>query len=265
MEICDAASEGAAALALDYEFPQTENEAAESQRDLNYEKQTARALLDRASKSQDRRRADLWSALMCDAAEKDGKVEATPLCLLFGQGHQHFLDRLAAVPRTEAPPPRGRGKQALTLTAAETLHEAIFQSWTRQDPTPAFRWDPAEDVRYALRAGDPSKEKSTTQHGANRLAALGLPLLTASPAQRGERVRLQVLGGAFERNEFVFCWPIWRQPASLASIRALLGHQDLQEGASKHAHLGITDVRRTRRIGVGKFMNFTHAEAVSTS
>ena len=49
---------------------------------------------------------------MSDAAAKDGKIEATPLCLLFGQGHQHFLDRLAAVPNTEAPPPRGRGKKA---------------------------------------------------------------------------------------------------------------------------------------------------------
>ena len=39
------------------------------------------------------------------------------------RGHQHFLDRLAAVPRIEAPPPRGRGKKAVTLTAAETIEE----------------------------------------------------------------------------------------------------------------------------------------------
>jgi hypothetical protein len=62
----------------------------------------------------------------------------------------------------------------LQSQVSSELHEALFEPWTRQDPTPAFRWDPAEDVRYALRADDPSGQKSTTQHGANRLAALGL-------------------------------------------------------------------------------------------
>jgi hypothetical protein len=87
-----------------------------------------------------------WAALMSDVAGKDGHVESTPLCLIFGQGHQHFLDRLVAVPRAAAPPPRGRGRKTVTLTAAETLHEALFEPWARRDPTPGFRWDPAEDV-----------------------------------------------------------------------------------------------------------------------
>lgn len=263
--ICEAAGQGAATLADHYNFPQSPDDGARPQNDLNYTQQTARELLRCVVKSGDRGRAALWSALMCDVAAKDGKIEATPLCLLFGQGHQHFLDRLATVPRTEAPPPRGRGKKAVTLTAAETLHEALFEPWIRQDPTPAFRWDPAEDVRYALRADDPSSEKSTTQHGANRLAALGLAVLTATPVQCGQRVRLKVLGGTFERNEFAFYWPIWKEPASLAGIRALLGHPDLAKGPSKLDHLGVVEVRRTRRIGVGKFMNFTRAEPITTA
>ena len=265
MAICESAAEGAATLAGHYDFPQSADDGAKPQSDLNYTPAVARKLLQRAATSRDSRSAHLWSALMCDASAKDNKIEATPLCLLFGQGHQHFLDRLATVPRTEAPPPRGRGKKAVTLTAAETLHEALFEPWSRHDPTPAFRWDPAEDVRYALRADDPSNEKSTTQHGANRLAALGLAALTATPVQRGRRVRLQVLGGAFERNVFAFYWPIWKEPASLASIRALLSHPDLIKGPSELAHLGVAEVRRTLRIGVGKFMNFTRAEPVETT
>jgi hypothetical protein len=265
MAICESAAEGAATLADHYDFPQSADDDAKRQSDLNYTPVVARKLLQRAVTSRDRQFAHLWSALMCDASGKDNKIEATPLCLLFGQGHQHFLDRLATVPRTEAPPPRGRSKKAVTLTAAETLHEALFEPWTRHDPTPAFRWDPAEDVRYALRADDPSSEKSTTQHGANRLAALGLAALTATPVQRGRRVRLQVLGGAFERNEFAFYWPIWREPTSLAGIRALLSHPDLIKRPSQLAHLGVAEVRRTLRIGVGKFMNFTRAESVETT
>jgi len=147
------------------------------------------------------------------------------------------------------------------LTPAETIEEALFLPWTRQDPTPGFRWDPEEDVRYALRASDPSGEKSTTQHGANRLAALGLPVLTGVPVQRGNRVRLQVLGGSVDR-EFTFTWPIWREPASLASIRAMLSHPDLTNNPAKLAHLGVEQVRLARRIGVGRFMNFTRADVI---
>ncbi|GIK80799.1 MAG: hypothetical protein BroJett024_19040 [Alphaproteobacteria bacterium] len=256
--VCDAAAEGLAVLAEDYAFPAGVGDEA-PQKDLNYSEGTARTLL-AAAMSEGGRRADLWAALMCDKAAKDDKIEATPLCLLFGQGHQHFLDRLASVPRMEAPPSRGRGKTAVALTAAETLHKALFEPWTRQDPTPSFRWDPAEDVRYALRADDPSGDKSTTQHGANRLAAIGLAVLTATPAQRGKRVRLQVLGGEFEHNEFVFRWPVWSDPASAAAIRALLSHPRLADGASALSHLGVTEVRQARRISVGKFMNFTRAE-----
>jgi len=182
-------------LAELYDFS-AEKSGDVAQKDLNYADACARRLLSEAAAEGNRERSDLWAALMCDAAARDGRIEATPLCLLFGQGHQHFLERLATVPRTEAPPPRGRGKNRVSLTASETIEEALFFPWTRQDPTPGFRWDPEEDVRYALRASDPSGEKSTTQHGANRLAALRLPVLTAVPVQRGNRVRLQVLGGS---------------------------------------------------------------------
>ncbi|HEY7296518.1 MAG TPA: hypothetical protein VH684_01170 [Xanthobacteraceae bacterium] len=258
--ICEAAADGAALLAEYYVFPQ--NAAGGDQKDLNYTETIARELLIQAAHQLDS--ADVWSALMCDAAAKDGKIEATPFCLLFGQGHQHFLDRLAQVPRIPAPPPRGRGKAAVTLTAADTLHEALFEEWKRADPTPGFRWDPAEDVRYALRAMNPSDEKSTTQHGANRLAALGLTALTAVPVQRGERVRLRVLGGHFERNEFFFYWPVWKHPASLSAIRALIGHPELRKGPAAVAHLGVVEVRCTRRISVGKYMNFARASPVSS-
>lgn len=258
--ISQAAAEGASQLAVIYEFASEHPDAA-VQKDLNYSDEYARKLLSRAAAEENREGADLWACLMSDLAAKDGRIEATPLCLLFGQGHQHFLDRLATIPRTAAPPPRGRGRKTINLTAAETLQEALFEPWTRQDPTPGFRWDPAEDVRYALRADDPSGEKSTTQHGANRLAALGLPVFTVVPVQRGNRLRLQVLAGHFDRD-FMLAWPIWRQPASLAAIRAMLSHPDLTNGAPALAQLGVAQVRCARRINNGRFMNFSRAEVI---
>lgn len=258
--VAEAATEGAALLAEAYKFPAESQGTVQS--DLNYTASFARRLLEEVLDPKSRDAANLWAALMCDTAAKDGRIEATPMCLLFGQGHQHFLARLSEVPRMAAPPPRGRGKNAMELSAADTLEQALFQPWKREDPTPGFRWDPAEDVRYALRANNPSDEKSTTQHGANRLAVLGLPVFTVTPEQRGGRVRLRVIG-AMSGRDFTIAWPIWRDPASLAAIRAMLSHSGLARGKlDELAHLGVVQLRCAGRIGVGKFMNFTRADAV---
>lgn len=234
--------------------------------DLNFDRKVCRDLLDQAAQAAtraDRAGADLLSALMHDAAIKDNKndsVDPTPLCLLFGQGHQHFLERLSAVPRLVAPPSRGRGKQAVQPTPAQTVGEALFETWQRQDLTPSFRWDPGEDVRYATMGGDPTDPafKSGTQHGANRLAAVALPVFRLAAQARGSRVRPMVAAGHRDAEGFSLAWPIWRTPATLTGIAALLTHPDLYASGAL-AHLGVVDVMVARRISVGKFMNFTRA------
>ena len=215
----------------------------------------------------DRYTADLWAALVSDAATRDRnkqrEAEPTPLCLLFGQGHQHFLERLGAIPQETTPPSRGGGRSRASISETECLSEALFSPWTRPDDTKSFRWDPQEDVRYALRATDPtdSKTRETTQHGANRLAAIGLSVLTVAPRRRGPDTRLELLGGSRDRGSFCVTWPIWEAPISLAAIRALLGHTGLDDAATRTT-LGVADRRRTRRVSAGKFMNFTRAESI---
>ena len=218
----------------------------------------------RAAAAGDRYTSDLWAALVSDAAvrerNKTTEAEPTPFCLMFGQGHQHFLDRLSAVPRQRMPD-RGPRRSPLSVSETECLSEALFGIWARPDANPSFRWDPHEDVRYAHRATDPTDErtKETTQHGANRLAAVGLAALTVVPRQRAGEIRLEVLGGTWSANgSFIFSWPIWRDPISLTAIRALLGHPGLDDPATRAA-LGIVDRRRTRRISSGRYMNFTPA------
>ncbi|PGH57159.1 hypothetical protein CRT60_11815 [Azospirillum palustre] len=237
-------------------------------KDLNYTRREARDLLEQAADA-GADRATLLAALMTDAAIKDedkpdtAAIDPTPLCLLFGQGHQHFLERLARVPTEPAPPPRGRGKKAVTLSAADCLAEALFAPWHRDDPTSSFRWDPEEDVRYALMAGNPTDPayKLGTQHGANRLAAVGLTALTLAPETRAGRVRPTLPGGAWNKDGFSFAWPVWRDPASLSAIRSLLGHPKLREPGGL-SHLGVEHVFAARRISVGKFMNFTRAQPI---
>jgi hypothetical protein len=261
-EIAQAVAEGVALLAAYHRFDRA---------DLNHTKKEAREQLERArdrAAPEDRYATDMFSSLMNDGAIKDQKgdppVDPTPLCLLFGQGHQHFLDRFARVPNESASLTRGRGKKAVEVTAADVIAEALFHPWHRDDQTSSFRWDPEEDVRYALMAGDPTdgQYKSGTQHGANRLACIGVTVLTVSPEMRGQRVR-PVIPGWQRSRELTFAWPIWGAPASLTAITALLAHRDLRN-PDKLTHLGVDHVREAHRISVGKFMNFTRARVLES-
>ena len=205
---------------------------------------------------------DLWASLISDVTRRSRKgeeLEPTPLCLTAGQ--QHFLDRLASVPQKRQPPARGRYKKKVEISEIDCLREALFMRWERLDRTYSFRWDPQENVRYALCATEPSKDKGgTTQHGANRLAAVGLSALTVFPIQqRNGNLRLGVLGGCWDRKGFNFTWPIWRYQASLASIRAFLSHPNLNDLKTRRT-LGIVECRRARRIYAVKYYgNFTRA------
>ena len=260
-QISEIAAEGIQTLAPGYEF--------NGRKELNYSRKECRELLTeeaKASFADHRERIDLLAGLMSDAAIKDDKtelVDPTPLCLLFGQGHQHFLERLANVPREAAPPSRGRGKSTVTLSASQCLAEALFQSWRRDDPTFSFRWDPAEDVRYSLMAGDPTDTayKAHTQHGANRLAAVGLAALTLVPEMRAGRVRPSIMGGMSGVDGFSFAFPIWRDATTLTAVRALLCHPNLRK-AEGLKHLGVDHVVVAQRISVGKFMNFARARPI---
>lgn len=252
-------SRGVDKLAQDYSFG--------DRKDLDYRLQEAKEALTEAAQAANvcaRSRIDLLSALMNNIAvngsKKKDQIAPTPFCLLFGGGHQHFLERLSRNPNVD-PPHRGRGKRAVPVSVQQSLAETLFHPWRREDQlSSSLRWDPHENVHYALMAGDPTVEeyKGHTQFGANRLAAIGLPVLTLVPSRYGGQVRPQVLGGKYERGEFTFAWPIWRGPATLTTVQSLLSHPQLREG--KLRYLGVEHVFVTRRISTNKLMNFTKAQ-----
>ena len=130
-----------------------------ARKDLRLSVDAATEQLRAAVRSGDSYTADLWAALVSDAAVRERnrvkEAEPTPLCLIFGQGHQHFLERLSVVPRV-ASFSRGSGRNEQFISPAACLTEALFVPWARPDAMPSFRWDPHEDVRYALRAADPT-------------------------------------------------------------------------------------------------------------
>jgi hypothetical protein len=252
-QVLEAAAKGCEVLARVHDF--------DGRKDINFTRDEARECLTTEARSAtpaNRMSIDLLSALTSDAVAKDdGTVRATPFCAMFGQGHQHFLERLETVPKGIPPKELAKKMAATDLNAPEKLEQALFSAWERRDSTQSFRWDPIEDRRYALRFEDPSTDKGMTMHGANRLASLALPLLPAVPARVRGKIQLSAIGTAWiPGTGLCVSWPIWSRAASLKSIVAMLasgGDVANLEG------LGVIRIYTVERISVGKFFNFTRA------
>lgn len=243
--LAEAAAQGARALA-------THHAATGDQADLKLSLEVF-ACLNEAADAQGRRVLD---ALCCRGATRDDDtLWPTPFAFMFGQGHQHFLSRFRDVPA-------GHSSDPATSTFFAT---ALFAPWKREDPTNGFRWDPAEDRRYALRARNPATDKAITQHGANALAAICLPLLPVTSIQRrGETRVLTPMTRYGTGGQIEFTWPLWTRSASLIVILALLRHPELAKDFPEPANLPQTAaLMRARRILVGKYFNVTSATPLS--
>jgi hypothetical protein len=209
--------------------------------------------------------AALAAALAAEVpAKRAGGLYAAPLVMMFGQGHQNFLERLVSVPRGDLPGRLRKRKPPPDMHDPGKLAEALFVRWARKDDADGFRWDPEEDQRYALRFSDPSSEGAAlTVHGANRLAAVGFLSFSTAPGER----RMTVVGAFRDDEGWGFAWPIWSEPLSRNAIEAFLAHPDLMHSAPRALRaLGIQEVQCARRISNGKFMNVTRARpSVATS
>jgi hypothetical protein len=260
-EIARAAAEGCAAYAGAFEFF--------GLADLKFSADTGRTLLEGARS--DPNRARLYSALFSDGAVRpDGDVYRTPLCLMLGAGHQHFLSRLENIGTSRAPKSAAKAKGASSLGDPVAIERALFAAWRRADQTDSFQWD-AEDLSlYALSARNPSSVAKKTEHGANRLAILGLLSFQTAP-QAGRRWATVDLatrgfsrGGKHRRVRLT--WPIWERPATRATIEAMLDESSLAlESIEKRWRpgLGIRQVRRSIQIQNGYYLNFRRAETLS--
>jgi hypothetical protein len=236
-------------------------------KDLKFPRNVARDMQLEAAMCGDSMREQAISALFSDGAIKPEKDEivAPPLCTMLGQGHQHFLARLESVSAGILPKALQKKRGAPNLNSVEYLERALFAPWTRNDETDAFRWDPAEDRRYALRDVDPSSDPARTEHGANRLAIAGLTALISMPTGRRGSASITTLG--FSRGEdrrTRITWPMWTLRLDLPTILALLMRRELHEESpalGKLAHLGVVAAFRAYRLEVGYYANFSVAEA----
>jgi hypothetical protein len=193
-------------------------------------------------------------AALCSSASQDddGLAEDTAFRTARGAGHQHFLGIMA--------------NQLLILTP-EHLAKTIFVPWAYDDPSEALslRWDPLDDVRYALRwrnpSGDPLRKNQGGMIGASALAVAGLPLHPVHPRQSG----LKTTGFSEIKKATTWTWPLWDTPIDIATTRSLIALAEIQNAEPDHSQLhprGIFSLYRCERFTQGKFRNFTPAVAV---
>jgi hypothetical protein len=232
--VADGMRQAATAMA----FPTAEGHR---RKDIDFSVAEWRAVAGSARQSADPLRMAACAALASDGVERrgsEGQVQPTPYCLMFGQGHQHFLARWTAA--GEVPP----GEDAIGAIAS-----TLTERWKYADTGDSFRWDPAEDRRHALQFDDPSGTKVRIEAAANRLAAAGLLDLPVQPTPGG----VVAPGVARQRRRTEYCWPLWRPWLPGRAIVALLRHPYVLHSRGARP-AGLIEVRVARRLSVDKFM-----------
>jgi len=170
------------------------------------------------------------------------RMAATPFALVTGSGHQHFL---------------GAAGDLMVACTADHFRKALFGTWSAADEGSSFRWDPADDRRYALLADDPTAtgNKPKTIWGANRLAFEALRLF---PCVRS-RGQPATIGWRLIDGEFVWRWPLWSVALAPPVISSLLAAGDLwRDDIDARGRLrarGAFAVYQTRRLTVGHAPN----------
>jgi hypothetical protein len=132
----------------------------------------------------------------------------------------------------------GCGGSEFVPTADETIEVALFH---------ARRCADARDRSRLPKK--PLTDDPAIVHGINRLAAIGLPVLTIVPATIGGRLGVRAVGVRQIRGTSYAAWPLWRIPLSLPSITAFLSHPEFDEGECSEVgphlrSLGVFGVRR---------------------
>lgn len=198
--------------------------------------------------------AAFCAAFGCEYGTNDptARMHATPLALVNGSGHQDFLGSVAYL---------------MERCTVDHIRHALLEPWTYPDEGYSLRFDPREDRRYALMAGNPTGagNKPRTMWGANRLAFEALPLFPCVAALPRPKT-LCVL----ENGDRVFLyWPLWEPPLTVEAVRSLLTLPEVvdnePDGSSRLRARGVLTVYRSEiRVGsgAGRYFNLTPAAPV---
>jgi len=166
-------------------------------------------------------------------------------------------------------------RNIVAVTTLGHVRKALFDPWRYDDPLDKLgvRWDPQDDVRYALRArdpsGDPARGRAGSVLGANRLAFEALPFFPSFPrrgrlATTGFVVREKNAETQTERQTFL-TWPLWGARLGIDPVRSLLASGVLTTPELRDTDtsgLGVLAVFRCEKIANGDYSNLSPAVGV---
>lgn len=166
----------------------------------------------------------------------------------FTAGQQSFIEML---------------RDAHTTTRAQDLEAALFSGWRYQTSASSMRWDPVDEKRqYAIQASDPTNaaaNPSFADPGANFLAIEALPLFPFIP----DRLASQP---GFERDarSRSWTWVLWREPATLDVVRALIATVSSKERNDADGSQPLVCARFRSAIVMpsGRYRCFTRPRAI---
>jgi len=211
--------------------------------DLKPPPSLARTILERAVQAP-RRGSRLAAALFTELVQ-DNNGNTKPTAFHFTAGQQAFLAMV---------------DDLRSQISAEDVREALVGPWTNSSTLPSLSWDASVTRLYALRAGNPSKERRGSVPAANWLGLVGLEFFPVY-AIAGRLATTCVEGGWKDSR---FTWPVWEPALATATIASLLRSDVAALDATERRAMGILAVLRSRilRSDQGGYGTFTPADVV---
>lgn len=210
-------------------------------RDLKPPAKLARAFHE-ACAAERPRVAGLAAAWFSELVQDRSGDSSKPTAFHFTAGQQSFLTMIEAL------------RVGIT---DDDVREAIVGPWRNVSELPSLTWDASVARYYALRAGNPAKEKRGSVAAANWLAVHALEAFPVV-ARRDRLITTAVEGGWKDSS---FTWPIWSARATFRSIASLLRIAALRWTTAERDALGIVRVYRAQilRSDQGGYGSFTPA------
>ncbi len=184
----------------------------------------ARTILDRLASA--RPRASRLGAAFFAEFAVDNNGNTKPTSFHFTAGQQAFLAMV---------------EELRANVAAEDVREALVGPWVGSSKLPSLSWDCSVTRLYALRAGNPAKEKRGSVPAANWLAVIGLEFFPVNVIKH--RLATTCVEGGWKNSTFT--WPVWSPAANAATIAGLLRSEVHRMTAPERDALGLLAVLRS--------------------
>jgi hypothetical protein len=179
--------------------------------------------------------------------DRNGKIDSTPFDM--SMARQRFLAdarRLAIGLSDELTGRSGK-------SAADAYVEALFGPWRYADDQHSLGWDPSTLKLGAFTYKAPTSMANSGVRAAVWLAFESLPLFPCFYSQG-----LQVSAFQHKRRDYSLCWPVWRMPVTLDTLKCLLGSAALvcePVPEDELSALGVTAVYRSAKFKPNKYLS----------